>query len=101
MKNAILFGTLFTLFIMPVAAHADCVLKVPQDCTYKASTLSTSGEKSPGFVIEYDCQKPDGTIIKYMDWDFSIAKYLGFGRITVPRKTVFTPWDKDSIELNC
>ena len=98
MRNAILF---LCLLLLPVTAHADCVLNVPKDCTYKSSTLSTSGEKSPGYVVEYDCQKPDGSIVKYMDWNFSVMKYFGIGRFSVPRKTVFKPWNKDSIELSC
>lgn len=98
MKNAILF---LMLLIMPCTAFADCTLWVPKECAYRSSSLSTSGEKSPGFVVEYDCQKPDGSIVKYMDWDFSVAKYFNLGRLMVPRKTVFKPWDKDSIELSC
>jgi hypothetical protein len=93
---------LIALFLaLPAAAHADCTLHVPKNCAYKGSSLSTSGEKSPGYVVEYDCQKPDGTIVKYMDWNFSVLKYFGVGRFTVPRKTIFKEWDKDSIELSC
>ena len=87
--------------VMPVQAFADCTLFVPKACEYKGSSLSTSGESSPGYVVEYDCQQPDGSIVKYMDWDFSVTKYFGVGRLTVPRKTIFKKWDKDSIELSC
>lgn len=95
--------TVFTLALlfMPAIAYADCTLYVPKDCAYKSSNLSTSGDKSPGYVIEYDCEKSDGTIIKYMDWDFSVMKYFGIGRFTVPRKTTFKKWERDSIELSC
>lgn len=89
------------LCVMPLAAHADCTLYVPKNCAYKSSSFSTSGEKSAGYVVEYDCQKPDGGIVKYMDWNFSVLKYLGIGRLSVPRKTEFKEWDKDSIELSC
>jgi hypothetical protein len=89
------------LLALPGVAHADCTLYVPKNCAYKGSSLSTSGEKSPGYVVEYDCQKPDGQIVKYMDWNFSVLKYFGVGRFSVPRKTIFREWDKDSIELSC
>lgn len=89
------------LFLLPTLAHADCTLYVPKSCTYKGSSISTSGEKSPGYVVEYDCQQLDGTIVKYMDWDFSVTKYFGIGRFSVPRKTIFKEWSKDSIELDC
>ena len=95
---------LLTLILFLTActpAMADCTLYVPQNCAYKGSSLSTSGEKSPGYVVEYDCQQEDGTIVKYMDWDFSITKYFGLGRFSVPRKTIFKEWKKDSIELSC
>lgn len=85
----------------PAMAVSQCRLIVPQDCEYLSSEFSTGGADSPSWVVEYDCRRSDGTIVKHLDWDFSVSGYFGFGRMLAPRRIIFVPKAVDDIELDC
>ncbi len=50
--------------------------------------------------MELDCRRKDGSIVKYIDVEFSVTGMLNMGRITVPRKIVFKEHSKDELECD-
>ncbi len=93
MKKLILLTTLF--FASNSHASDVCDLQVPKDCEYLNSEFSTGGADSVSYLMEYDCKRPDGSIVKYQTWEFSVAGMMGFGRYFAPKQINFV---KSTIE---
>ena len=100
MKKILIIVTM----LMPINSYAvdKCTLLVPKDCEYQNSEFSSGGADSVSYLIEYDCKKPNGSIVKYQDWKFSVAGFVGFGRYFTPTTIEFVSSDiKEKIELKC
>lgn len=83
-----------------VSARAENVCYYPEGCEIISSEFSTGGGKRALYVMELDCRQKDGSMVKYIDVEFSAAGMLNMGRISVPRKIVFKEHDKDELECD-
>jgi hypothetical protein len=94
-KKLLLGVTLFSSLLF-----SDGICKIPKDCTIISSEFSTASGGKASYVMEIDCKKPNGTITKYLDYEFSVAGIFYLGRISMPRKIKFQKWDKDELECD-
>ncbi len=95
-------GIMFTMtFLVTIACADTMVCYYPSRCkTIVGTEYSTGGTGNRGIhYIELDCYTHDGQYIKYFDKIFKTSALFGFGRIALPDKIIFKPWDKD--ELQC
>jgi len=94
------FALLLFIFSLAFSANAENVCYYPEGCEIISSEFSTGGGKKAFYIMELDCKLEDGSIIKYIDVEFSAAGMLNMGRISVPRKIVFKEHSKDELECD-
>ena len=82
------------------SAKAENICYYPEGCEIISSEFSTGGGKKAFYIMELDCKLEDGSIVKYIDVEFSAAGMLNMGRISVPRKIVFKEHSKDELECD-
>jgi len=83
---------------MAYAKKAVCVL--PKGCKFIESEFSTGGGNKVSYIMEVTCKMPDGSLAKYLSWEFSVGGLFGMGRISAPKKIIFVPGNNDSLECN-
>ena len=94
------FLVLLYTFNLAVCTNAEDVCYYPEGCEIISSEFSTGGGKKAFYIMELDCKLEDGSIVKYIDVEFSAAGMLNMGRVSVPRKIVFKEHSKDELECD-
>jgi len=102
MKSLILaVGFFLIIGIGKVWAGGEMICYYPKICKEIKGTEYSSGGSGNRVIhyVELDCVTKDGVYVKYIDRFFMGAGLFGFGRLSMPDKIIFKPWDKD--ELQC
>ncbi|MBT8762540.1 hypothetical protein KFV02_01160 [Desulfohalobiaceae bacterium Ax17] len=99
MKRLIFSCVLILMFLVGTAFAETWKCYYPKGTEIISSEFSTGGGKKVIMYIEVDVRYPDGRYVKYLDSIIKTAGFLGLGRIVIPDKIVFVPWDKDAIRL--